>query len=132
LDALNRTAKLLIGIDKPYETEGKELPLLPGAYVEVSIQGRSLKDVYRVPRSAIFDSDSVWEVDAKNRLKRSAVQIVWRARDWVAISDGLEDGTKVVTSPLSLPIEGMIVSPQMRSNRSIEDEPDSAKPMDDA
>jgi len=131
LDALNRTAKLLIGIDKPYEIDGQELPLLPGAYVEVAIQGRSLSGAYRVPRSAIFDSDSVWEVDQKNRLKQSVVKIVWRARDWVAISDGLKDGSKVVTSPLSLPIEGMVVSPQLRSNRSIASGPDNAKPLRD-
>ncbi len=52
LDALNRTAKLLIGIDSLMKSRTK-ITLLPGAYVEVSIQGRLL-GVYRVPRSAIF------------------------------------------------------------------------------
>ncbi len=131
LDTLNRTAKLLIGIDKPYEIEGRDLPLLPGAYVEVSIHGRLLRDVYRVPRTAVFNDDSVWEVDPKNRLKQRAIKIVWRARDWVAISEGLEDGTKVVTSPLSIPIPGMFVSPQLHSSQPTVSESDRAGPIRD-
>jgi multidrug efflux system membrane fusion protein len=127
LDALNRTAKLLIGIDKPYDTNGQELPLLPGAYVKVSIHGRLLHDVYRVPRTAVFNDDSVWEVDQKNRLKRNTVKTVWRARDWVVISEGLVDGARVVTSPLSLPIPGMFVSAQLRSSQPTKDKRTQAK-----
>jgi RND family efflux transporter MFP subunit len=110
LDSLNRTARLLLVVDDPYSGDEGELPLLPGAYVEVQIRGRAMSGVVALPRAALFENDEVWVVDDESRLRRREIEIAWRSREHVLIKSGVETGERVVTSPLSLPIDGMTVS----------------------
>jgi RND family efflux transporter MFP subunit len=112
LDAQARTATLLVAVDRPLDAPGGGLPLLSGAYVEVELEGRPLEKAISLPRAAVFDGDQVWVVSAEGTLARRTVQVGWRTRDEVVVVGGLEAGARVVTSPLSLPIEGMPVQVQ--------------------
>lgn len=114
LDPQTRTAQLVIGVDDPLDpTPGAEgaapLPLLTGAFVEVEIEGLPIPGVWQVPRSAVSDGNRLWVVDAEDRLLSREVRIAWRTRDALFIDQGLQDGERVVVSPLSLPIEGQKV-----------------------
>ena len=114
LDPQTRTAQLLVAVPNPMEAAEGELPLLPGAYVDVAIDGKLMRDVFRVPRNALENGERVWVVDSENALRSRTVTIGWREADDVIVTSGLEDGSRLVVSPLALPIEGMPVDPVKR------------------
>jgi len=109
LDASTRTGQLLIAIDDPLAVGDGGLPLLPGAFVEVEIEGREIGGSVVVPRTAVVDGSSVWLVDPEQRLIRRLVEIGWRAEDDVIVTAGLEQGDRLVISPLHQAVVGMDV-----------------------
>ncbi len=108
LDPQTRTATVVMLIEDP-AASGDGLPLMPGAYVSVDIEGRSVDQAIAVPRSALSEGDSLWLVDAEGRLDRRTVEIGFRGAQSVYISAGLEPGEKVVVSAVSMPLPGMKV-----------------------
>ena len=107
LDAETRTAGVLIAIDNPLEVPDGTLPILPGAYVTVQIEGRSVNDVAEVPRVAVVEGTYVWVADAEDRLLRKPIEIAWGTADHVYATSGLTAGDRVVLTPIALPVEGM-------------------------
>jgi len=114
LDPQNRTARILVSIDRPFDGEG--LPLLVGAYVSVLIEGGAVIDGIKLPREALWQGKFLWTVDKKRTLRKAPVEIGWRDRDKVVVVAGLADGDLVVTSPLVDPVDGMAVAPVAESN----------------
>ncbi|MCK6507922.1 efflux RND transporter periplasmic adaptor subunit [Myxococcota bacterium] len=108
IDAATRSATVLVGIEDPLG-DGSGLPLLPGAYVEVDVQGRPVEGAIAVPRVGIREGTVAWVVGAEDRLERRDVTVGWRSEDRVFVTAGLQAGDRVVTSPLSLPVPGMAV-----------------------
>jgi len=109
LEPQTRTAQLLVSVDQPLAAQGDGPPLLPGAFVEVRVQGRRVDVIVPIPRSALIDGSYVWLVDKEEELRRRQVTIGWRSRSQVFVVAGLSAGERVVHSPLALPIEGMPV-----------------------
>jgi RND family efflux transporter MFP subunit len=110
LDPQTRTAVLYLTIEDPLVGEG--LPLLPRAFVKVSIEGLPVNGAVAVPRDALVDGGVLWTVTAENTLKRNEVTVGWRDAETAFVIDGLMDGARVVTTPMSLPIEGAPVHAQ--------------------
>jgi RND family efflux transporter MFP subunit len=116
-----RLAKLLVEIKNPLFSKSsnqKELPLLLGSYVSVELHGKDIQNVAILPRKALRDIDGVvsgsnftegfvFLVDENSRLKYKKVKIVWRADEEVFVSEGLNDGDKVITSTIPIPVEGL-------------------------
>lgn len=111
LDPQTRTAQLLVELDNPFEPASDALPLLPEAYVELEIAGKSVADVYRVPRAALHEGDAIWVVDAQDQLQKRPVEIRWGGDEHVWVSGQLGTVTRVVVSPLPNPVAGMAVHP---------------------
>lgn len=112
LDPQTRTAQLVVAIDRPLEDEHGGLPLLPGAYVDVILEGRTLPNVVRMPRSALHEGKHVWVVDPSDQgdvLAKRTVDVGWKEQDELLVTNGLSDGDRIVVSPLSIPIEGQPV-----------------------
>ncbi|MCB9666246.1 MAG: efflux RND transporter periplasmic adaptor subunit [Alphaproteobacteria bacterium] len=107
LDAESRTASLLVAIDDPLDVPADTLPILPGAYVRVQLQGRAVESVVRVPRSAVVDGRTVWVASPEDTLARRTIDIAWGDPDHVYAAKGLVEGDRVVVTPLPIPIEGM-------------------------
>jgi RND family efflux transporter MFP subunit len=114
LDPATRRATVLVEVADPFGEQGA-LPLLPGAHVEVTFEGREVDGVVRVPRAALVGGDRVWTVDGDGLLRQRRVDIGWGSQDQVYVQDGLPQGTRVVVSPLSISIEGSPVRVQERS-----------------
>ncbi len=111
LDDKSRTARLLITVPAPFEIDGDGLPLLPGAYVEVTIAGRTIDPAFRVPRVALDGGDQVWVVAEGDRLEPRSVEIAWREPEHVVVTAGLAAGERLVVSPLKVRARGMRVAP---------------------
>ncbi len=100
-------ARLLIGIQDPLGFESGKPPLLLGSFIKADIVGKSLVDVFRIPRSALKNDNSVFLVTQNNTLHIQPVSIKWRTTDSVFIDDGLTEGDRIIISNVKTAIEGM-------------------------
>ncbi len=103
LDGATRTAQLLVAVDQPLDGE---MPLLPGSFVEVRVQGRGIEGAVSIPRAALVEDERVWVIAEDETLARREVTIGWRAPTQVIVTEGLETGDRLVVSPLSRPVVG--------------------------
>ena len=62
LDPDSRTAQVLVQVKDPLDPPAGELPLLPGAFVRVEIDGKQAEDVAPVPRAALSEGNRIWVV----------------------------------------------------------------------
>lgn len=124
LDPQSRTATLIIAIDDPLNlSAGTEpgLPMLPGAFVGVVIEGREMSEAVTVPRVALQDNAYVWLAE-DDKLTRRDVTIGWKNGDDIVLTSGLSAGDQVITTPLSFPIEGMGLRTQERTITALKGE----------
>lgn len=108
LDPQTRTAQIVLSVPSPLR---QTRPLLPGEHVTVDLYGRVIPDAIRVPRAAVTEGNVVWLV-REGRLARRVVEIGWSDAETVVVTDRLDDGDRVVVSPMALPIEGQPVRAQ--------------------
>ncbi len=112
LEQEGRMARVLIEVRDPLGLRRKEkaqLPLLIGEYVRLEISGRQLDNVYRIPRTALRDSNRIWVASSQDTLKIREVDILWRDSETVLFRDGLRPGDRLIVSELSTPVDGMAV-----------------------
>ncbi len=110
LDAESRTAQVLVEVADPFDPPPGELPLLPGAFVNVEFTGNEISGVVAVPRLAVFEGRYTWIVDDEQRLRKRSLDIAWGDDDTVYATAGLRSGERVVITPPSPALEGMEVS----------------------
>ena len=103
LDPAGRMARVAIEVMDPLE----DIPLLIGAYVEVDVQGQTIDDLIRLPRSVKRDGDQVWVIDSQNTLAFRSVNVLFAKDDHLFIDYGLREGERIVLSQLSTPLLGM-------------------------
>ncbi len=75
LDPEGRMALLLIEVPDPLSGA---TPLLVGAFVDVKLVGRELRDTIAVPRAALVESNAVWRVRDDKTLEQASLTITWR------------------------------------------------------
>lgn len=105
IDRATRTAGMVVEIADAWRPESGP-PLVPGLFVEVEIEARTLADAVRIPRAVITQEGYVY-LAAGDRLERRAVHVA-RTLDGEALVDrGLVTGDRLVLTPLATPVEGM-------------------------
>lgn len=104
VDAGTQQLNVIARVENPY-APGKP-PLRIGQYVEADIAGRVLEDVFVLPRSALREDREVLLVDKDSLLQRRDVVVAWADEETAAVSDGLEVGAVLVTTPLSTVTNG--------------------------
>ena len=77
----------------------------------MDVQGETLADVYRIPRRALRDNNTIWLVDADGALQIKPVVTVWSDDRHVLIHDRITPGDRLVVSDLAAPVAGMPVDP---------------------
>lgn len=110
IDTDTRTAQVIFAVDNPMDA--KEIPLLPGTFVRLEIDGNPIENVVKIPRTGLANGNEAWVVE-DGRLTKRRVSIAWRGDKEVAVKEGLSAGDEVVVTPLSLPIEGMRVNAEV-------------------
>lgn len=111
IDPQTRMVHAIARIDDPYAAGNNpdRPPLAIGMFVEAEIIGRSSGPVAALPRTVLRGSDTVLVVDNENRLRFREVTVFREERDRVLVSDGIEPGDRIVTSPLETAVDGMRV-----------------------
>ena len=84
-------------------------PLAVGMFVEAEIQGKTVRDVVVLPRTAMRTADEVLVVDRDNRLRFRKVNVLRTDRDHVVVRSGLQSGDRVGISIVEAAIDGMQV-----------------------
>jgi multidrug efflux pump subunit AcrA (membrane-fusion protein) len=110
LEAEGRMARVLVEVKDPLglnPSEKKHPPLLIGEYVRMEIEGRQLKNVFRIPRTALRDNAQIWLVSNDGKLEIRTVETLWRDAQSVLLTDGLQPGEQLIVSDLSKPVDGM-------------------------
>jgi RND family efflux transporter MFP subunit len=108
VDRTSRMVSVVVEVPNPFDTSSGKPPLLPGAFVEVFIEGKILKDAIAVPRDALHDGNKVWLVN-DGHLQIRPLEILRADKDFAYIRSGIEDKAMIATSSLDTAIEGMKV-----------------------
>jgi RND family efflux transporter MFP subunit len=119
VDPMSRMTKVVIEVQDPYGLlhEGNaRKALVSGSFVDVSIKGGRLKDVFLVPRTSVRDNDTVWIMDKDNLLNIQNVQIVRYERENVLVQDSLKDGDRIVLTNISGAADGMKLRVAQKGN----------------
>lgn len=129
IDPRSRMVFVVVQVDQPFADRAGRLPLVPGMFVEVQIQGRVLNGVIPVPRSALREGQTVWVVK-ENRLHIQPVTVERMDRETAYVSLGLEEGDRVVTSALDTVTQGMRVQVREPGTEGVpKSEPGETAPM---
>lgn len=108
IDLRTRTLHLVARVDDPYGRRiERASPLPSGLFVEAEIVGHEIEGVFVIPAAAVRDGNKVYVVDADDRLVIATVDVIRRDRDQVVVGEGLEDGQRIVVSPLRAVSDGM-------------------------
>lgn len=114
LEPGSRMARVLVEVDDPYglanagEEGERPYPLLLDAFVDVRIEGQNTAELIEVPRKAVREGDRAFVFDqTEGRLAIRDLSVKWRRPQTVLVSEGLEDGDRIITSPLATPVDGM-------------------------
>lgn len=120
VDQLNRAQYVVAQVADPYGiiSPASGPVLLVGTFVRAFISGKTLSDVYRVPRHAMLEGSQVALVDAESRLRLTSVETTFGDDDFYYVSAGLKTGDEVIVSAIGTAIEGMKVNPQRKPNDS--------------
>ena len=113
LEPQGRMARMLIEVPDPFALKkggNPGRPLFLDSYVKVAIDGRELTDVYRIPRVALRDGDTIWLMPKDGKMEIRKVAVVWRAKDEVFIRDGVKTGEAIVVSDIAAPVEGLALT----------------------
>ncbi len=78
--------------------------IFEGMYVNIKLVNQSLKDVFEIPRSAIFQGNKVWLVE-NNKLKLQEI-LVLKTFEEKAFIKGIAEGKTIVNESISNAIEG--------------------------
>ena len=108
---LNRAQYLVARLADPYglkvDQGNKSVPLRVGTFVKASIEGKVLKDVFQIPRSALLEGSRVGLIDSEQLLKIVSVTVAHADDQYYYLSNGLTEGMEIVISALGTPIEGL-------------------------
>ncbi|HNV69477.1 MAG TPA: hypothetical protein PKO06_07270, partial [Candidatus Ozemobacteraceae bacterium] len=105
-----RTLELVVAVSPNFSASSSLfLPLLRGMFVEVSLLGRPLQQVYKVPRALVSREDTI-PLYKDGRLLLRQVETLRLDGDEAFIRAPLASDEQLVVTPLARAVEGMRLS----------------------
>jgi hypothetical protein len=80
--------------------------MLLGAYVRLEIEGTRVDNVIIISRQYVRTCDTAWVFRPDGQLDIRNLEILFRARDEVIVTGGLQPGELLVTTDLAAPVQG--------------------------
>ena len=118
-----QTRTLIVAVRFDAETDLKKspqsLPLVDGMFCSVKIPGRTLHNVFRLPRQAVSFENTV-HIAVKDRLKTVPVNVVRVDGENAYVAGGINTGDMVVTTRLIDPLESALLEITNRSKKENE------------
>ncbi len=105
-----RMAEILVEVGDPLARSPAQSGaprLLLGAFLRAEIEGAPIGGAVEIDRSWLRADETVWVMNADGRLEIRPVEIAWRGRDRVLVTEGVAAGERVVATRLAVVTEGM-------------------------
>jgi RND family efflux transporter MFP subunit len=112
----NQLLYVIASFDNTSEENSNNDPLLPGSFVEASINGKVINNLLILPRSLIQAGNHLWVINDNNRLDRKEINILHRGKKLVYIKGELASNEKVVNSSFLQLISGLLVNPSLETS----------------
>lgn len=108
-----RTLYAIVSVEDPYGSGVEEAgaPLAIGLFVDAFIEGREISQAYILPRSALRGNDTVYVAEEDGTLSVRTVSVIDSNAEEVVVANGVEEGERVITSPVRAAADGMPVTP---------------------
>ncbi|MFT2112708.1 efflux RND transporter periplasmic adaptor subunit, partial [Marinomonas sp. 2405UD68-3] len=120
IDTTTKMRSLVVAVDDPFSLKPI---LLPGSFVQATLFGKPLNDLWRLPSSALSQKSDIWYVDSDNRLKAFPSTPIFMDKDSVYIQAPNElknTPQKVLIRPYNSYIQGALVNPiESTSNKNM-------------
>jgi RND family efflux transporter MFP subunit len=117
-DQQTRTLTVAVRVDA--EDASKEnpqsLPLVEGMFCSVKILGKTIHNVFRVPRQAVSYENTVY-IANDNRLKTVPIKVARVEGENAYVADGLNAGDMVITTRLIDPLENVLLEIANKSQK---------------
>ncbi|MCA9705321.1 MAG: hypothetical protein KDK70_05700 [Myxococcales bacterium] len=111
IDEASHTLGVVVTVDEPRMREGPHrVSLSPGMHVEVQLRGQPQAGCLALPTEVVH-AGTVYVADGEDRLQLREVELSWAQEDFVCVASGLAAGERVVTTPLSPAVAGMLLDP---------------------
>lgn len=111
VDARSRMIQIVVEVRDPYNLSGRTNSVRPslsaGSFVDVTLKGITLKNAFRIPRSALRDNETVWIMDKDAKLEIRKIAPLRREKDDIIIREGLHDGNRIVLTNISGAADGL-------------------------
>jgi RND family efflux transporter MFP subunit len=88
--------------------------MLRGQYLDAMIDGILIDKAFTLPNEAIRESSTIYTITNQNQLVEKNITVISSNSNQVIVSIGLEDGDRVVVSPVPFYINGMSVKPILK------------------
>lgn len=85
-----------------------------GQYLDAMIDGILIDKAFTLPNEAIRESSTIYTITNQNQLVEKNITVISSNSNQVIVSTGLEDGDRVVVSPVPFYINGMSVKPILK------------------
>ena len=110
IDDKSRMSYLVAEIQDPYhlqnDTVENSTPLRFGSYVQAKILGIEIANASLIPRYLVIN-DRIAILDNESKLHYAEINIVRQQGGDVIVSNGLNEGDKLIVSALDYPVDGM-------------------------
>ena len=85
-----------------------------GQYLDAMIDGILIEEAFTLPNEAIRESSTIYTITNQNQLVEKNITVISSNSKQVIVSTGLDDGDRVVVSPVPFYINGMSVKPILK------------------
>ncbi len=105
IDLSTRMYHALVEVEQDDPAAG-DVPLLPGLFVDVQIEGRELAGVIELPRTALFQRNRLITVEADQRAKVHEVKVLHKTSDRIWVASDIADGALISIEKQGLLTDG--------------------------
>ena len=111
IDPGTRMVHAIARIEDPYArgSDPTRPPLAIGMFVEAEIIGRRSGPVVVLPRTVLRGVDRVLTVDRAGHIRFRQVELFRLERERILVASGIEEGDRIIVSPLENAVDGMAV-----------------------
>ena len=88
--------------------------LFRGQYLDAMIEGIGFEKAFTLPNEAIRESSTIYTITKQNQLIEKNITIISSNSKQAIVNTGLDDGDRVVVSPIPFYVNGMSVKPILR------------------
>ncbi|MGB3665364.1 MAG: efflux RND transporter periplasmic adaptor subunit [Bermanella sp.] len=121
VDASDRQVRVLIAIKEPLSDAHQGLKIRYNDYVNVTLYGRQLDNVYQLSNDALNADNQLWVVDNKNTLQLRDVSIVYKGRYHVWANVDAQLGDQILATRLQIASQDMAVRVAAQANAAADE-----------